>query len=114
MAEKAEVEKWMATIVERLNDVGPYVAADWGGSVQFIVPDLGTGWLLKMAMDGTVESCDEKLDEEAATGVVELDSDTFVAIYTKTTTAMEATAQGKVKTRKSMDALVKVLVPSVE
>ena len=114
MAEKAEVEKWMETIVERLNDVGPYVAADWGGSVQFIVPDLGTGWLLKMAMDGTVESCDEKIDEEVASGVVEMDSDTFVAIYTKATTAMEATAQGKVKTRKSMDALVKVLVPSVE
>ena len=94
------MEKWIGTIVEKLNDVGPYVAPDWGGSVQFVVPDLGTGWLLQMAMDGTVESCDEKVDEEAATGVVEMDSDTFVAIYTKTMTPMEGTAQGKVKTRK--------------
>ena len=114
MAEKAEVEKWIATIVEKLNDVGPYVAADWGGSVQFVVPDLDTGWLLQMAMDGTVESCDEKVDEDAATGVVEMDSDTFVAIYTKAVSPMEASAQGKVKTRKSLDALIKILVPSVE
>ena len=114
MADKAEVQKYMDGIIEKLNEVGPIIAEDWGGSVQFVVPDLDTGWLLQMAMDGTVESCDEKVDEEAATGVVEMDSDTFVAIYTKAVSPMEASAQGKVKTRKSLDALIKILVPSVE
>ena len=103
----------MDTIVDRLNEVGPYVAADWGGSVQFVFPDLNTGWLLKMSMDGTVESCAEKIDEGAANGVVEVDSDTFVGIYTKKIATGEATASGKMKVRKSLDALVKILPSTV-
>jgi len=112
MADKAEVDKYFEVIVERINDVGPFIAADWGGSVQFVLPDLNTGWLLKMAMDGTVESCEEKLDEDAATGVLELDSDTFVAIYSGTKSPMEFMAEGKLVGRKSMDALLKILPAS--
>ncbi|HJX69626.1 MAG TPA: hypothetical protein VJ441_00870 [Dehalococcoidia bacterium] len=114
MADKAEMKKWIQTIVEKLNDVGRYTAADWGGSVQLIIRDLGTGWLLKFAMDGTVESCDEKIDEEAATSVLEFDSsDTFIGIQEKTVDGMEAFSLGKVKARKSMDGLVKVFAPLV-
>ncbi len=113
MAKKEEAKKWMDTIVSRLNEVGPYVAADWGGSVQFLFPDLGTGWLLKMAMDGTVESCAEKIDEEAANGVLEMDSDTFVGIYSKKISTGEARASGKMQVRKSLDALVKILPSTV-
>jgi hypothetical protein len=114
MATKAEVQEWLDTIVKKLNEVGPYVAEDWGGSVQFIFPDLGTGWRLKLAMDGTVESLEEKIDEEASTGVVEMDSDTFIGIYEKRVESMEARAMGKLKTRKSLDALIKVVVPTLE
>jgi len=37
----------MKVMIDKLNEVGPYTAADWGGSVQLVFPDLGTGWLLK-------------------------------------------------------------------
>ena len=109
MAEKEELEKCMKVVVDKLNEVGPDVASEWGGSVQFIFPDLGTGWLVKMAMDGTVESCDEKIDEEAAAGVLEMSSDTFVGIYTKQFSPMEAQADGRMQIRKSIDALIKIL-----
>ncbi len=73
----------MKVMVDKLSEVGPDVAADWGGSVLYLFPDLHTGWLLKMAMDGTVESWDEKIDEEAASGVLEMDSDTWVGVINK-------------------------------
>jgi putative sterol carrier protein len=114
MAKKEEVEKLFQEIIERLNDVGPDVAADWGGSLLYVIPDLGTGWLLKMAMDGTVESLTESTDEEAALGVVELDSDTFVDIYTGRNSPMNAVAAGKCKMRKAMDALVKILPNTID
>jgi hypothetical protein len=113
MATKAAIEEWLGKIVTKLNEVGPYVADEWGGSVQFIFPDLGTGWYLKMAMDGTVESLEEKIDEGAATGVVEIDSDVFIAIYEKRMSSTEARTLGKMRTRKSLDALIKVIVPSL-
>ncbi len=114
MAKKAVVKKWMDTIVERLNDMGPFVCKDWGGSVQFIFPDLKTGWFLKMKMDGSVESLVEKIDEKAASGTVETDSDTFIGIYEKTIGPSEAMASGKMKARGSLEALMKVLAPTVE
>ena len=109
MADKEEVQKSVQVIVEKLNEVGPIMAEDWGGSVQFVISDLNTGWLIQMAMDGTVESCDEKIDEEAALGVLEMDSDTFVGIINKTISPMEAQAERKIQVRKSMEALMKVL-----
>lgn len=109
MAKKEEVKKWMQVIVDKLNEVGPIVAEEWGGSVQFVISDLETGWLVKMAMDGTVESCDEKIDEEAALGILEMDSDTFVGIISKTLSPLEAQADHKIKARKSMEALMKIL-----
>ena len=109
MASKEELKECMDIVVERLNDLGPDVAADWGGSVQWVFPDLNTGWLLKVAMDGTTESCDEKLDEEAASGVLEMDSDIWVGIIKKTINPQEAKAEGKMQVRKSIEALMKVL-----
>jgi len=112
MAKKEELKKCMKVTVDKINEVGPDVALEWGGSIQFVFPDLGTGWLVKMAMDGTVESWDEKIDEEAATSVVETDSDTWVGIINKTIHPLEARAAGKVQTRKSIEGLIKI-IPAV-
>jgi hypothetical protein len=109
MADRAEVEKWLKHCVDTLNDLGPDIAADWGGSCQFIFPDLNTGWLLKLKMDGTVEFLEEKVDEEVATGVIEMDSDTWVGIYEKVISPLEAFSEGKMQVRKSMDALIKIM-----
>ncbi len=109
MAKKEEATKLMRAMVDKLNEVGPDVAAQWGGSIQFVISDLHTGWLVKMAMDGTVESWDEKIDEEAASGVLEMDSDTWVGIMNKTLSPMEANANGKMKVRKSVEALIRIL-----
>jgi len=113
MATKEAVKEQLDKIVEKLEEVGPYVAEDWGGSVQFIFPDLDTAWFLQMAMDGTVESLEEKLDEDAATGIVEMYSDAFLGVYAKTTTTDEARAKGQMRTRKSMEALIKVIAPTL-
>jgi hypothetical protein len=113
MATEAAVKELLDRIVTKLDEVGPYVAEDWGGSVQFIFPDLGIGWWLKMAMDGTVESLEQKTDEEAATGVVEIDSDAFIGIYAGTISSTEARTLGRMRTRKSLDALMKVIVPTL-
>lgn len=109
MADKADVQKRMQIMVDKLNEIGPDSAAEWGGVVQFTFPDLATGWLVKMAMDGTVESCDEKIDEETADGVIEMDGDTFVGVIDKTLVPMEAFTVGKIKTRKGMDGLIKMM-----
>ena len=109
MADRAEVEKWLKHVVDKLNEVGPDIAADWGGSCQYIFTDLNTGWLLKLKMDGTVEFLEEKIDEEAATGVIEMSSDTWVGIYEKTISPIEAFGEGKMQIRKSMEALVKIM-----
>jgi len=113
MAKKEELKECMKVMVDRLNEVGPDVAPEWGGSIQFVFPDLHTGWLVKMAMDGTVESCNESTDEAAASGVLEMDSDTFVGIYSKKISTGEARASGKMQVRKSLDALVKILPSTV-
>ena len=109
MAEKAEVQKRMQIMIDKLNEIGPDSAAEWGGMVQFTFPDLATGWLVKMAMDGTVQSWDEKLDEETADGVIEMDGDTFIGVIDKTVIPMEAFTVGKIKTRKGMDGLIKMM-----
>ncbi len=109
MATMEEAANAMQTMVEKINEVGPFSSADWGGSIQFVISDLNTGWLLKMAMDGTVENCEEKIDEDAADGVLEMDSDTWVGINNKTVPPMEAYTEGKMKSRKSDEALMKVL-----
>lgn len=109
MATHEEATKATQAMVDKINEVGPYFSAEWGGSIQFIVPDLNTGWLLKMAMDGSVESCDEKIDEDTADGVLEMDSDTWVGVWFKTIHPMEAYTEGKMKSRKSDEALMKVL-----
>ncbi|RPJ27620.1 MAG: hypothetical protein EHM35_14125 [Planctomycetaceae bacterium] len=113
MATKEAVKDQLDKIVTKLEEVGPYVAEDWGGSVQFIFPDLDAAWFLQMAMDGTVESLVEKIDEEAATGVVEMHSDAFIGVYAKTMSTDEARAKGQMRTRKSMEALIKVIAPTL-
>lgn len=109
MADKAELERCMKVACERLDELGPDVAPDWGGSIQFVFPDLGTGWLLKVSMEGTTESCEEKIDEEAATGVLEMTSDTWVDIINKKLHPSEAKAENKIQVRKSVEALIKVM-----
>ncbi len=114
MAKKAEVEKYIQQIVDKLNDVGPIILEGWGGSAMFVISDLHTGWLLKMAMDGSVESCSESTDESAAGGVLEMDSDTFVGIWgTKKMAAIDAYDSGKMRARGSQDVLVKIMPNTV-
>lgn len=111
MATKKEMHALMDKIVAKMNEVGPYVSDDWGGSVQFIFPDLKTGWLLKLTMEGTVEFCKEMIDEKVADGVIEFNSDILVGIMNKTINAQEVKADGRMKLRKSMDALGKIMMP---
>lgn len=112
MATKDEMKNVMDAMVAKLNEVGPYVSDDWGGSVQFIFPDLDTGWLLKLAMDGTVEFCDERIDEDFADGILEMNSDILVGIMNKTINPQEVKADGRMKLRKSLDALGKIMLPA--
>ena len=76
--------------------------------MRVIISDLGTGWLVKFAMDGTIESWDEMIDEDANDGGMERPRDIFVDIWEKRLPAMEALAEGKLATRKSLDALIKL------
>ncbi len=114
MATKAEVKKWLDIIVERVNDIGPFVCADWGGSVQFIFTDLKTGWFLQLKKDGSVESLVEKIDEASATSTCEMSSDTFLRIYKKEASAGELYFSGEMQCRGSLDGMMKVMAPTVE
>ena len=109
MAKKEEIVEILRKTVETMKEIGPSVAEGWGGSVQIIIPDLKTGWLMKFAMDGTIERWDEKIDEETADGVLEINSDVFVDIWEKRLGPMEALADHKLDARKSLDALIKLL-----
>ncbi len=113
MAKKAEVEKYIKKIVARLNDVGPVVLEDWGGTALYLITDLKTGWKIKMAKDGSVESCVETTDESDC-GIVELDSDTFVGIYSKKIGAPDAFQDGKMKCDRGMDVLVRMMPHTLE
>ncbi len=44
MASKEEAKKATQSMVDKLNEVGPDVAPEWGGSIQFVISDLNTGW----------------------------------------------------------------------
>ena len=108
MATKERIEQIMREFVDKANEVCPDVAQGWAGTIQFIVPDLGIGWFLKFNMAGTVESWDEKIDEENAEGVLECNSDIFVDIWEKKIGGMEALALGKLTVRKSLESLMKL------
>ena len=109
MADKAQIRKRLDLAVEKLEDIGPYVAEGWGGSILFKVPDLDTGWMIKMAMDGTVESLEEKVDEEAATSIIETDSDRLLGIFNGEINASEARAEGTMRADKSLEALARIM-----
>jgi len=108
MATKEKVVECLKGFVEKANEIGPMIAEGWGGKVQITMSDLKTGWMFKFAMDGTIESWPEMIDEDAADGVMECTSDTFVDIWEKRLPGMEALADGKLKTRKSLDAMMKL------
>lgn len=108
MATRERILEIMKEFIEKVNEIGPMVAEDWGGSAQVIISDMNTGWLVKFAMDGTVESWDEKIDEETADGVLEVNSDIFVDIWEKRLPGMQALSEGKLVTRKSLEALMKL------
>jgi len=106
---KEEIVDILRQTVEKMKEVGPAVAEGWGGAVQIIMPDLKTGWLMKFAMDGTIGSWDEKIDEKSADGTLEINSDVFVDIWEKRLGPMEALAEHKLDARGSLDALIKLL-----
>ena len=114
MADKETVKKRLDVAVETLADIGPDIAEGWGGSILFKVTDLETGWMMKFADDGTVESLDEKVDEEAATSIVETDSDTLLGILNDKINAQEAYWAGSMRAHKSLEALTKIVPAMVE
>ena len=109
MATKEQIVDALKRIVENMKEIGPAVAEGWGGAVQIVVPDLKTGWIMKFAMDGTIESLDEKIDEQVAQGVLEINSDTFMGVNDKSINPMEALSEHKLVVRGSLDALMKLL-----
>lgn len=109
MADKAQIRKRLDLAVEKLEEVGPYVAEGWGGSLLLKVTDLQTGWMMKMAMDGTVESLEESVDEEAATSIMETDSDRLLGILNGEINPSEARAEGTMRADKSLDALARIM-----
>jgi hypothetical protein len=108
MATKEKVVQCLEGVVEAGNEIGPMIAEGWGGKVQIIMSDLKTGWLFKFAMDGTIEGWPEMVDEDAADGVMECESDVFVDIWEKRLPGMEALANGQLTIRKSLDAMMKL------
>jgi len=113
MADKATIKKRLDLAVEKLADIGPDIADDWGGTILFKTPDLETGWMMKMSMDGTVESLEQKVDEEAATSIIEADSDIMLAILNGDINASEARSDGRMRASKSFDGLALVLIPII-
>ncbi|TAK35048.1 MAG: hypothetical protein EPO21_07515 [Chloroflexota bacterium] len=109
MADKAKLEKRLDIMVERLADVGPDIAEDWGGTILFKATDLNTGWMMKFAMDGTIESLEERMDEEAATSIMEADSDTLLGIFNGDINPMEARAKGSMRAEKALDPLALIM-----
>ena len=113
MADKEALKKRLDQAVDRLNDIGPDVVDDWGGSILFKTPDLDTGWFMQMAPDGTVESLEEKVDEEAATSIIEAESDILLGILNGEVNPQQARAEGKMKADKALDGLALVLIPVI-
>ncbi len=113
MADREALKKRLDQAVEKLADIGPDIADDWGGTILFKVPDLETGWMMKMAMDGTVESLEEKVDEEAATSIIDADSDILLGILNGDVNPTQARAEGKMRAEKALDGLALVLVPII-
>lgn len=109
MATQEEVQKWMQVVVDRINERGPDAVPYWGGVLQLVISDLDTGWLVKLAMDGTVESCVEQVDEKAATCVLEMPSDLFVGLYSGSIPVDEVRASGKLRVRKDKLALARLI-----
>lgn len=113
MVDKAEIKKRLDVAVEKLADIGPDVAEGWGGTILFKCPDLKTGWMMKMSKDGTVESLTEKMDEQAATSIIEAESDILLRILNGDINASEARSTGKMRAEKALDGLALVLLPII-
>jgi hypothetical protein len=112
MTDKSTLQKRLDIMVDLLNEIGPDIADYWGGSILFKTPDLDTGWFLQMAMDGTVESLSEKVDDEAATSIIEADSDVLLGILNAEIDPQGALNNGSMKVFKSVDPIL-MIMPSV-
>jgi len=104
MVSKAETEKLIKQVCDRIDSIGVEKLA--GKLMQFEFPDLGTGWLIKIASDGTVESCQEMIDKKLAYTTTIMDSDTFEKIITRTATPFDLFAAGKIKVEGTQEALL--------
>ncbi len=104
-----EVQKSVKALVDKVNEVGPDIAPEWGGAVQFVFPDIKSGWLIKLSMDGSVESWDEVINEDKADGVLEMPGELMYGIMFKGVNPMDPDSLAQMKARKSTDALMKVL-----
>ncbi|WP_296705737.1 SCP2 sterol-binding domain-containing protein [Algoriphagus sp.] len=114
MADKPTLQKRLDRMVNLLNRIGPDVADYWGGSILFKTPDLNTGWFLQMSMDGTVESLVEKVDEEAATCIIEADSDVILGVFNAVIDPMAAVNDGRMLVHKSVEPIMMIMPAVIE
>lgn len=102
----------MKIVEQRLNE-SKDVAAGWGKMVQQIFSDIGIGYRLKFAMDGTVKiekaKASEMKPQDAIATVTIADVETFKSMVDGTLPPMEAQGTGKIKIDGDINALLKLL-----
>ena len=114
MADKDAIKNRLDKMVKKLEEVGPDVAEGWGGTILFKIVDLDIGWMMKFAQDGTVESLEEKIDEDAATSILEFKSGAFIDVFNGKVPPAQAKGIGDMRVYKSIDALVAIMPEVIE
>lgn len=114
MASRKEVEEAVKEIIKRVDELGPELLDEWGGSVQMSFADINTSWFFKFSMDGRIEEYGEEDRSNEVEAVAHMDSDTFVGMVNGTINPMEAFYTGTIKVDGAVDALLKmapILIP---
>ncbi|WXG46877.1 MAG: SCP2 sterol-binding domain-containing protein [Candidatus Atabeyarchaeum deiterrae] len=113
MSQKKEkvADEVMKTVQQRLNE-SKDATKGWGKMVQQIFSDIGIGYRLKFAKDGTVTMEKVKASEirtKDAAATVTVDVDTMKDLIDGKLPPMEAMGTGKIKVDGDMTALLKLL-----
>ncbi len=114
MADRDAIKRRLDKMVKKLDEIGPDVAEGWGGTILFKVVDLDTGWMMKFAENGTVESLEEKVDEDTATSILEFKSDALLDVLNGKVHPSEAKGRGDMRVYKAIDALVSIMPAIIE
>jgi putative sterol carrier protein len=104
-------EAIMKTITDKLN-AKPEAAKNWGQSMNLVFSDVGYGYWIKFAMDGTVERVEKgnalALKKKGAVATVTTTTDTLQAILDGIIQAMSAMYSGAIKVDGPIDAVMKL------